>query len=119
MENELVSYKQAKALKELGFNETCFSYYKNDKLSQLFKLINNSEINNYSNDVNNYITAPLKQQAFRWFREHCKDVFYIKMSGSHTYYINLNQKLIGEFETYEEAEHFLINQLINNGQSNT
>jgi hypothetical protein len=119
MENELVSYKQAKALKELGFNETCFSYYKNDKLTQLFKLINNSEINNYSNDVNNYITAPLKQQAFRWFREHCKDVFYIKMSSSHTYYINLNQKLIGEFETYEEAETFLIDQLINNGQSNT
>lgn len=95
MKEEFVTYEQEKALKELGFDEPCLLPY---------------------------TTAPLRQQALRWFRKKYKDVFYIKMSGSYTYYINLNQKLIGEFETYEEAENFLINELLNisnYGQSNT
>jgi hypothetical protein len=44
------------------------------------------------------------------------------MSAHHSYYINLNDIMYGEFETYEEAETFLIDQLISiarNGQSNT
>jgi hypothetical protein len=105
MKEEFVSYEQAVTLKELGFDEPClFAAYDGETLQSIYKKF----ISNLP-----YTLAPLRQQAFRWFREHCKDVFYIKMSGSHTYYINLNQKLIGEFETYEEAETFLIDQLIN------
>ena len=51
MKNEFVTYKQALALKELGFDESCMA----------------------SRDMNNdegLIQIPLKQQAFRWFREN-------------------------------------------------
>ena len=50
MNKEFVSYEQALALKELGFDEPCMS----------------------SRDINNgegLIQLPLYQQAFRWFRE--------------------------------------------------
>ena len=50
MEKEFVTYEQALALKELGFDEPCMA----------------------SRDMNNgegLIQIPLKQQAFRWFRD--------------------------------------------------
>ena len=61
MEKEFIPYEQALALKELGFDEPCFGHYSNGELV-------------YSNHTNNTMqrfrySAPLYQQAFRWFRE--------------------------------------------------
>ncbi len=58
MENEFIPYEEALALKELGFDEEClFSWVETMKGWKL--------------DVGQWkdISAPLYQQAFRWFRE--------------------------------------------------
>jgi hypothetical protein len=60
MKNEFCTYEQSLALKELGFDEPCFSYYTEEGL---IKIYHQSDI------YPDFIPAPLYQQAFRWFRE--------------------------------------------------
>ncbi len=71
MEKEFVNYEQALVLKELGFNEECLYYYNIDR--KLFQVYNKYKINdtfkNSDEDLNIMLSAPLYQQAFRWFRE--------------------------------------------------
>jgi hypothetical protein len=61
MNKEFIPYEQALALKELGFDESCFGSY--DPFGS--KQLSYSGIYTYGN----CIAAPLYQQAFRWFRE--------------------------------------------------
>lgn len=57
MNKEFVPYKEALALKELGFDEPCFGmYYTKD--GDIRKI-----------DINEIGDAPLFQQAFRFFRD--------------------------------------------------
>jgi hypothetical protein len=78
MEKEFVSYEQALALKELGFDEQCLALYDLDGNITI-------EFVNWENAINtkdNYlISAPLYQQAFRWFREEYTLYHDIKMFG--------------------------------------
>ena len=64
MEKEFIPYEQALALKELGFDEPCIKYYWTDGM---FTKTYESPFNHNKRD--NLISAPLYQQAFRWFRE--------------------------------------------------
>jgi hypothetical protein len=64
MEKEFIRYEQALALKELGFDEPCIKYYWTDGM---FTKTYESPFNHNKRD--NSISAPLYQQAFRWFRE--------------------------------------------------
>jgi hypothetical protein len=64
MDKEFISYKQALALKELGFDEPCFAWYHKGKLT-FNELYNLPDINENTRNT----SAPLYQQAFRWFRE--------------------------------------------------
>jgi len=69
MENEFISYTEALALKELGFNQPCFGYYTGDKKHLLIR----PNMGRRNEDLNDVVcTAPLYQQAFRWFREKYK-----------------------------------------------
>lgn len=71
-EKEVVPYKQALALKELEFNEPCLAYYLCSFLKDNFQIkygITNKNLLKYDKDNKNRISAPLYQQAFRWFRE--------------------------------------------------
>ena len=78
MNKEFVTYEQALALKELGFDERCFSrYYESGKLADSLSYLHH----NYFGQVN----APLKQQAFRWFREKYKLYCYPNPTGSWRY----------------------------------
>ncbi len=64
MEKEFLPYNEALALKELGFDEPClYVFYTKQKPIQYSKKmgIKNSEIDSV------YVTAPLYQQAFKWF----------------------------------------------------
>ena len=61
MNKEFVSYEQALALKELGFDEFCFAYYKDIKGEKV--LLDDSM--NFDGECD----APLYQQAFRWLHE--------------------------------------------------
>jgi hypothetical protein len=113
MEKEFVTYEQALALKELGFNEECFGYYVITTL-----LITTDNV--YNSKEIPVIKAPLKQQVFRWFRE--KYELYYRISGvkqsQYHYSIDYQYKdgkwgmMAGDVTTYEEAENACIDKLI-------
>jgi len=120
MKNEFIPYEQALALKELGFDEPCLAYYNiNDELT--FTIIVSQNTNSFwLANPNNIISAPLYQQAFRWFREKYKLVALIDI-GMHefSYKIFKNEKSITPFKdyldyngTYEEAELECLKKLI-------
>ena len=66
MNKEFVPYEESLALKELGFDEPCFTWYWDD-----IGLYNGLEYGNH-NKREHVVSAPLYQQAFRWFRENNK-----------------------------------------------
>jgi len=122
MEKEFIPYEQALALKELGFDEPCFArYYKAEPHNIQFVLPNYSKDFNEKQFLHNkevvlYYSAPLYQQAFRWFREKYGyftsptesdddtskkyDWLITKNLGDGKMFI----KLIGYKNSYEEAE---------------
>ena len=128
MDNELfVTYERALALKELGFDEMCFGFYRNPSIELMH--CRNSE----PWMGNAVVAAPLKQQVFKFFRE--------KYELGHTicpYYFNANITELQDVDdyplqhevyvsspfTYEEAENACIDKLISickhqdNGTSN-
>lgn len=77
MEKEFISYEQALALKELGFDEPCFGKYLSSLQSNWkeYELILEMGMNEEFEDNRNVYflektcSAPTFSQAFRWFRE--------------------------------------------------
>ena len=65
MTKEFIPYEEALALKELGFNEPCFDSYESKGFMGQ-KANNTTEWVKQNKDC---CSAPLYQQAFRWFRE--------------------------------------------------
>lgn len=131
MEKEFISYEEALALKELGFNEPCLFAYNQDDENKLMTApqLSSYQINTGKNsDIGkiNKVTAPLYQQAFRWFREKydlnanvykwqpdfSKSMGHLEWEGSVTHF---TEKKVGGseyFNTYEEAEIFCLKNLI-------
>jgi len=115
MKKEFIPYEQALALKELEFDEPCFSiYYSKDKSFSWHHhkdhtndepMLDNGEFN---------ISAPLYQQAFRWFREKHKLGHMINGIGFETFIMNIGGiiEVFPMFKTYEEAELACLNKLI-------
>ena len=120
MEKEFVTYEQALALKELGFDEKCLTYYYNEIL--VFTPIPSLNTNSFwVGRDNDFITAPLKQQAFRWFREKydIHGEVFVDDNKTFIYLISrfveqgrLQSPMKGNFNTYEEAENTCIDKLI-------
>jgi hypothetical protein len=108
IEKEFIPYKQALALKELGFDEPCLGRYWHEE----FKLINidkQFEVPHYA------CSAPLYQQAFRWFREKYPELDFAVgkiYNGTNNYHYHIN--LLWEYfeGTYEEAELECLKKLI-------
>ncbi len=107
MEKEFVTYKQALALNQLGFDENCIAKH------GYFDL--------YINEEDGHLPAPLKQQAFRWFREVTDwDFAIIKEfhDKEYPYYFYIlfadTSGLNKHCKNYDEAELLLINELIEN-----
>ena len=65
MKTEFVPYELALRMKQLGFDENRFAYYYLHKDKPLLETQGSYDFGTHSNSV----TAPLYQQAFRWFRE--------------------------------------------------
>jgi hypothetical protein len=114
MNKEFVSYKQALALKELGFDEECFAFYNG-------KFLDSTDYNfddGTSKDIGLCIKAPLKQQVFRWFREKYELIASIRhnkfpdMSGKQYYFEYEYKNSYERYITYEEAENACIDKLI-------
>jgi hypothetical protein len=129
MEEEFVNYEQALALKELGFDEATICYYDVEDLYKIKPTPMKEEINSFHfNSISTMVSAPLKQQAFRWFREKyefCYHIFSLQITASdktgyrysweiynHTpEWIAEDSSLLGSL-TYEEAENACIDKLI-------
>lgn len=116
MMNELISYNDSLMLRELGFDEACFAWYKNGKL-RIELYWNLSELGNQD------CVAPTFSQAFRFFRERhglyglytmgdYENNFYWQIwrndSITKTYITASNYV----FEKYEEAELACLLKLI-------
>lgn len=123
MKNEFVTYEQALALKELGFDDKCFRGY--DKNQMLFYSEQEcGHVLNYTKGMN--ISAPLKQQAFKFIREkyniYCKIEREFGINERKLNYVGIYFKgsergnspkntIVGTY-TFEEAESKLIDKLI-------
>lgn len=125
MEKEFIPYEQALALKELGFDEPClasWTYKTKERIPTLYgcgALLFDTDglITNQTEDI--ICSAPLYQQAFRWFREKYNLNSLVIDSKSYDWYFNINDMgkddVISEvlyFNSYEEAELECLKKLI-------
>ena len=119
MEKDFVTYNEALALKELGFDEPCLASYET-----AFGKGIDFELGYIINGPKNYVLAPLYQQAFRWFREKhgyfSSPMQSTKPSGIEYDWLitkdidesRIFVKTVGYFTTYEEAELECLKKLI-------
>jgi hypothetical protein len=133
MEKEFVPYEQALALKELGFDESCFGKYyyvkehevDDPRRGETFIFGDNNKIIlkdnncNYGHDYNDITlcVAPLYQQVFKWFRNKynysgnidCCD----KLSEWNIKSSKLDKSIFSNcIQSYEEAQIECLNKLI-------
>jgi hypothetical protein len=126
MTQEFIPYEQALALKGLGFDEPCFAFYD----ESLYFPNNKNQYGTFCNqplDASS-CTAPLYQQAFRWFREkydlnifvyantHISIELSLTEPKKYFYLIDIDTEERSEeskdFNTYEEAELACLKKLI-------
>jgi hypothetical protein len=133
MEKEFVLYEQSLELKELGFNEPCFGWFRSTLIPSNFteyfldtEFGMNESPSDWvnSNFLDKACSAPLYQQAFRWFREKYNLDSFVKHLYKSTikvgYYFGIDQYNGIEFQmgldeyykTYEEAELECLKKLI-------
>ena len=129
MTQEFIPYEQASELKELGFDEPCFGWFRSTLIPSNFteffletEFGMNESPSDWvnSNFLDEACSAPLYQQAFRWFREKYNYNHSIVFT-KHPFGTNEYQYMIlledGEyvetnFKTYEEAELACLIKLI-------
>ena len=122
MGKEFIPYEQALALKELGFDEPCLAFFWNTGKFYTTAEYPHSIETHKQNQLGDYnydsTSAPLYQQAFRWFREkHNIDSYHIEptnnMFGNFYGVLGLRTATFnGGFKTYEEAELACLKKLI-------
>jgi len=121
MKKEFAPYELAVKLKELGFNESCFGFYLEDGTWTPASYSKEGTVYPSNTDLlPGWYTAPLYQQAFRWFREkhqlYCGILTEYSYGGQlHAYHITGKRQgdvSIGGFNTYEEAELACLTKLI-------
>lgn len=125
MKEQFLEYEDALALKGLGFREPCFGeFWECAGAVDLFfgkECDELNEQNNYKSldDIKYICSAPLYQQAFRWFREEHNTTSTIAKDGSlakggpWAYTIIYDNIYFNDgYFTYEESEKACIKQLI-------
>ena len=119
---DFIPYEQALELKELGFDEPCFRFQNN-----ISNIIEEKSWLNW-NEVEKFVSIPLYQQAFRFFREKYNLQCWPEPTGSDRYscrydgnddigkryvgYLRDNLNNILFYKTYEEAELACLIKLI-------
>jgi len=119
MTREFVPYEEALALKELGFDEPCLGYYSALNEGRLCRY-EQLEFEYCKNTLQPLVTAPLYQQAFRWFREKHDLQHSCIMFPNGKYGIGIATSKATHnlhvydpiYNTYEEAELKCLKQLI-------
>lgn len=133
MEKYFVTYNQALALKELGFDEPCFAfYYDKTKFLSLGQkpeyLVDKRKASYiFGNEKHDVTLAPLKSQVFEFFRDKYKYYFWIEPCSQHKIFhfnitcspssftyctIDETKPNAGGFKSYVEAELACIDKLI-------
>jgi hypothetical protein len=130
MNKEFIPYEQALELKELGFDSVCFGFY--NPRHEIGDLRANPLYEHSGGCFDNYnrtdylVSAPLYQQAFRWFREKYNILATIYSNASGYLYewhdsIGGTHRGWSDYEgpndggvwnTYEEAELACLKKLI-------
>lgn len=120
MDKEFVPYEQASQLKELGFDYKCLLSYIDEILcfpQELYGNLDTCSFNSNNDTMyENEISAPLYQQAFKWFRN--KDIV-IDISNHdnnvYEYYIkwSTTKSILSDiYTTYEETQLECLKRLI-------
>ena len=140
LDKEFVLYPEALALKELGFDEVCFAYYRDGRITGVnrwdrkdweFHVISKKDITSSTNEI---ILAPTYSQTFRFFRDKFNCQHYIgklpkmaieaikradKYKGNYQWMITCDESNppcppghSGVIEGYEEAELLCLQKLI-------
>jgi hypothetical protein len=120
MKKEFVSYGMALELKELEFDEPCFTYYYN--ISGKLRTNISVDINNgwayEGNKKSGIILAPTLSQAFRFFREKYRlegAIYRLNFKwASQVFNIETSTYCFKHelFEKYEEAEIHSLQKMI-------
>jgi hypothetical protein len=100
---DFVPFEESLALKELGFDYDCFSYFRHDGTRGPI-----GWYYSYDQPKDFYAPQPTFSQAFRFFREKY-DLFISIVHYENGYSINDLRR----FSTYEEAEISCVIALIN------
>lgn len=122
MTKEFVSYEQAMALKELGFDYPTAGYYQHSRLIKQFPLTTaDKQDQQFMRD--NDCSAPLRQQALSWFYDkgfrysidwdwdtdrHLYEIFGPSTGEKRQFIFESNF----EYDTYEAVENACIDKLI-------
>jgi hypothetical protein len=122
MEKEFVPYELALRMKQLGFDEPCLGKFYYNEL----EIGGNWCNNDFKEDGDIFISAPLYQQGFRFFREkyNLKSciMFRTSMEDDKEYYdwlIKGQEVVYRHFNTPEEAELACLTKLIEIVESKT
>jgi len=129
MEKEFITYNQALALKELGFDEPCIGWY-NPQVNYKEVTTDRYWAFHLTGEWENFKPAPLYQQAFKFFREKYNldgsmsvDVWNKKTTSYRIIggiegiveadsYGSLYDMDSTEYDSYEESEQECLNKLI-------
>jgi hypothetical protein len=116
MNKEFIPYEQALELKELGFDESCFGKY------DVYGVFDHKLFYHNHDVETEYVgcTAPLYQQAFRWFRYKYNLIGLVEGGYDNgknifTYVIwnDFKDSIVDDYyQTYEEAELECLKKLI-------
>ena len=112
MKQEFAPYDRTLKLKELGFDEPCSKWY-----SSMGRMLDSGKSN--QPPLDDACSAPLFQQAFRWFREEHKLFVSIEYSTTSQtdFVITINKTAVNDardrdYKTYEAAELAALDKLI-------
>jgi len=134
MENLFVTYEQALALKQIGFDEPCLAYYSCSffmdtedsptfKMWEILSTLKENK-NSFIFFLKNDCTAPIKQQVFKWGREkhnlHHKIMSHGDWDNLQYQYIisgtnipeSCHMYFFVDANSYEQAESACIDEII-------
>ena len=135
-DKEFVPYQQSLDMKSIGFDEPCFGWFRSTLIPSNFteyfletEFGMNESPSDWvnSNFLEEACSAPLYQQAFRWFREkYGFDSSIALVANGYGFYVHKDRNYTNNGEsygvhiTYEEAEQacliFLIKLVKNNNK---
>jgi hypothetical protein len=108
MKKEFVTYEIALALKELKFDEPCFAHFVKH-YNEIKCILDSDDFDEWwtNNSDNLECTAPLKQQAFRFFRDNYNLYSEITLdSYKEPYSLKVTIKHLDETNTFVDEEYY-------------